>query len=71
MSVLLLAMMPPFVAIMIPLFKMLSALGAWSTAGRRWLCRRSRRPSLIMLFQPGVEAPSHNDIIEAAPVWTA
>ena len=37
MSVLLLAMMLPFVAIMIPLFKMMSHWGL-STAGRRSCC---------------------------------
>ena len=42
MSVLLLAMMLPFVAIMIPLFKMMST-GGLSTAGRRSCCRPSRR----------------------------
>ena len=62
MSILLLAMMLPFVAIMIPLFKMFTSWGLVNT----WLALPSiSTPFMIMLFRQAARSFPH-DIIEAA-----
>ena len=64
MSVLLLAMMLPFVAIMIPLFKMISGWGlvnSWAA----FVLPSISTPFMIMLFRQAARS-FPNDIIEAA-----
>ena len=64
MSVLLLAMMLPFVAIMIPLFKMISGWGlvnSWAA----FVLPSISTPFMIMLFRQAARS-CPNDIIEAA-----
>ena len=64
MSILLLAMMLPFVAIMIPLFKMLTSWGLVNT----WIALvipSISTPFMIMLFRQAARSFPH-DIIEAA-----
>jgi lactose/L-arabinose transport system permease protein len=64
MSVLLLAMMVPFVATLIPLFQMFSSMGLLnSTAG--FILPTISTPFLIMLFRQSARSFPH-DIIEAA-----
>lgn len=66
MSVLLLAMMVPFVATLIPLFQMFSSIGLLnSTAG--FILPTISTPFLIMLFRQSARSFPH-DIIEAARI---
>jgi lactose/L-arabinose transport system permease protein len=66
MSVILLAMMVPFVATMIPLFGMMSKLGLLNTVAGFVLPTIST-PFLIMLFRQSARSFPH-DIIEAARI---
>ena len=66
MSILLLAMMVPFVATLIPLFQMFSSMGLLnSTAG--FILPTISTPFLIMLFRQSARSFPH-DIIEAARI---
>lgn len=64
MAVLLLAMMVPFAAILVPMFKMFSSLGLLNTA-LGFVLPTISTPFLIMLFRQSARSFPH-DIIEAA-----
>ncbi len=64
MSIILLAMMVPFVATMIPLFGMMAKLGLLNTV-RGFVLPSISTPFLIMLFRQSARSFPH-DIIEAA-----
>lgn len=66
MSIILLAMMVPFVATMIPLFQMFSAAGLLNTT-RAFILPSISTPFLIMMFRQSARSFPH-DIMEAARI---